>query len=296
MSADWIPFHRRLAKGPKKSIPRGVRFVLLELSLEARPTKGVIDLPTDWDTVDALHDMLGGDRREIRKALQIFSFRDSSGVPAIEIIKDALRHQCVITKWAEWAGPKSNAERQAEFKENKRLRERGRYQSVTEVTPTGEDRTRHNIREEEKSAPLHSDDVYGPLPAESEVRPASTAEEAAVASHIRSKAIFRDARWAHHVGKETASWMFGKLWLGSPEKLAWVLAAIDDAAGKCPPDASEQSKQGMVWGFIKQASKPRKPAEEPGRKEPPYRPPVWNPPKDPNAKVDFSKIGVGGIK
>ncbi len=153
MSADWIPFHRRLAKGPKKSIARGIRFVLLELSLESRNTQGVIDLPPDWDTLDALHDMLGGDRREIRKALEIFSIRDSSGVAAIEIIKDALRHRCVITKWAEWAGPRSGAERQADYIKNKRLHDSERHSPVTEVTPTGHNITVQEIRLEHSSAP-----------------------------------------------------------------------------------------------------------------------------------------------
>lgn len=148
MSADWVPFHRRLAKGPKKSIPRGIRFVLLELSLEARNTHGIIDLPVDWETLDALHDLLGGDRREIRKALDIFTFRDSSGVAAIEIVKDVLRHRCVITKWAEWAGPKSGAQRQADYIKNKQLQESVRHYAVTAVTPTLHNSTEQNTTEE----------------------------------------------------------------------------------------------------------------------------------------------------
>lgn len=146
MKGDWVPFHKRLAKGPKKSIPRGIRFVLLELSLEARATQGVIDLPLDWDTLDAVHDLLGGDRREIRKALQIFSLRDSTGVGAIEIIKDASRHRIVITKWEEWAGPKTSTERVRVHRDNKRLEKNETLHGVSPETPetlyiTGQDKT-----------------------------------------------------------------------------------------------------------------------------------------------------------
>lgn len=146
MKGDWVPFHKRLAKGPKKSIPRGIRFVLLELSLEARATHGVIDLPLEWDTVEAVQDLLGGDRREVRKALQIFSLRDSTGVGTIEIIKDATRHRIVVTKWEEWAGPKSSTDRVRAHRENKKLEDNETLHAVskeTEETPyiTGQDIT-----------------------------------------------------------------------------------------------------------------------------------------------------------
>lgn len=117
---DWVPFHRRLAKGPKKSLPRGVRFVLLELSLEARPTRGVIDLPLDWGTLDAVHDLLGGDRAEVKRALEAFTKVDDTGVSPIEIVKTSAIHRLKLTKWNDWAGPKSSAERVADYRERKK--------------------------------------------------------------------------------------------------------------------------------------------------------------------------------
>ncbi len=148
-----------------------------------------------------------------------------------------------------------------------------------------------------------TDSFYGP-PLSAVVEVASTAEEVAVASHVHSKAIFRGARWARHVGKETAGWMMGKLWLNDEEKLGWVLSAIDDAAGKCPPDANEQTKQAMVWGFIKRASKPRQTREEVGKRahEVERREEAWErekhtavAPADVIARLEaFGKVGTGG--
>jgi hypothetical protein len=149
---DWVPFHKRLAKGPKKSIPRGIRFVLLELSLESRANHGVLDLPVEWDTVSAIHDLLGGDLREIRKALQIFSLPDSTGVPTLEIIKDAVRHRVVLTKWEDWAGPKTSTERVRDHRENQRLAVAKTFHRETDVTPTGQDITEQNKREREAPA------------------------------------------------------------------------------------------------------------------------------------------------
>lgn len=108
---DWVPFHRRLVQGRKKAIARGVRFVLLELSLEARPTHGVLEFPTEWDTVKAVHDLIGGDRREIKKALTVFQIPDEFGLPTIEIDRDMSHHSLKIIKWEDYAGPKSSTER-----------------------------------------------------------------------------------------------------------------------------------------------------------------------------------------
>ena len=116
---DWVPFHRRLAKGPKKSVRRGVRFVLLELSLEARATRGILDLPLAWTTVQAVHDLIGGDIREIRDAIQIFQIPDAAGAQVLKIERSAARHTLQILKWEDWAGPRSSTERVAEHRKRK---------------------------------------------------------------------------------------------------------------------------------------------------------------------------------
>jgi hypothetical protein len=168
--SDWIPFHRRLAKGPKRALPRAVRFVLLELSLEARVTKGVLDLPVEWTTLEAVHDLLGGDRDEIAAALKAFT---ESKDPTIEVERSESVHQLRILKWEPWAGPKTDAERQKEYRCRKRDSGNGsavtsvtdRHDAsvtpvtlpplhpVTAVTPTGQDSTEQNRTAEAPSAP-----------------------------------------------------------------------------------------------------------------------------------------------
>jgi len=160
---DWVPFHEQLCKGPKKGWPRAVRFVLLELAREARRTHGVLRFPPGWDLIRAVHDLLGGDRREIRKALTLFQIRDDLGQSVIEIERDVSELRLRITKFSKWAGPKTNAERQAEFKENRRLQDNERYRQVTEVTPTGQDRTVEERREEPPLPPA-GDTPAAPAP------------------------------------------------------------------------------------------------------------------------------------
>lgn len=166
---DWIPFHSRLCDGPKKSWPRAARFILLELALKARGTRGVIDFPASWDLLKAVHDLIGGDRREIRKALTLFQIRDDLGQTIIEIDRDVSKLSLRITKWEQWAGPKSGAERQAAYKENKRLAECQRHPPVTEVTPTVHNSTEHNRRESdarEAEAPERESGVMPAVPSE----------------------------------------------------------------------------------------------------------------------------------
>jgi len=71
MAAEWVPFHRSLTRGTKRGLPRGARFVYLEIALEARHGDGRIRMPVGFPSdLDALHDMLGGDKRELAAALK----------------------------------------------------------------------------------------------------------------------------------------------------------------------------------------------------------------------------------
>ncbi len=167
MSSDWVPFHKRLVKGPKRAIPRELRFVLLELSLESRATRGVLDLSPRCSTLDAVHDLLGGNRQQIEDALAEFCGSEDDE-PAIVIERSAKAHRLIIPKWDEWAGPKTGAERMAEMRERERAERAERdarnavttkpsppvtpvtkapSQVVTSVTPTGQDRTEENTTE-----------------------------------------------------------------------------------------------------------------------------------------------------
>ncbi len=71
---DWIKFHGAIRRGFWSGVPRVVRFVLLELSHEARPTGGVLELPAgSKDHVSGLVRILGGDAREARRSIKLLN-------------------------------------------------------------------------------------------------------------------------------------------------------------------------------------------------------------------------------
>lgn len=92
---DWVPCHRRLLKGAKKGWPRAVRFILLELCHEARPTDGVLDFPPEWDSLTAVHDRIGGNRKEIRVALAKLQETDSDGLQVIPLSEMLARAEAI---------------------------------------------------------------------------------------------------------------------------------------------------------------------------------------------------------
>ena len=154
---QWIPFQERLAKGNKRGLRRGVRFVYLELALEARRRSGIIDLTVGWATEKAVHDLIGGNKREIKQALVAFTKPDEDGVAPIEIVRDQSKHRLILTNWAKWAAPKSSTQRVREWRERQRnthLESDETLQDVstrngetpyrTEQERTGQDRTKHS--------------------------------------------------------------------------------------------------------------------------------------------------------
>jgi hypothetical protein len=98
--------------------------VLLELSLKARLTHGVLSLPRAWTTAKAVHDLIGGNRKEIVRALAEFTKPDSDGLAPIQIDRDLAKHELILQKWNDWAGSKvapTSTERVKRHRENKRL-------------------------------------------------------------------------------------------------------------------------------------------------------------------------------
>lgn len=97
MSNDWIPFHRSLTRGAKRGLPRAARFVYLELALEARAFDGAIPLPAGFKSdVDAVHDMLGGDRRELAAALEVLGRSHEGDEPMIRFEDGTPRRLVVV--------------------------------------------------------------------------------------------------------------------------------------------------------------------------------------------------------
>lgn len=71
----WVRFHEEITQGAKRGIKRALRFIYMELSLEAHKskTRGKILLAKGMNDLDAVHDAIGGDRREIAAALREFT-------------------------------------------------------------------------------------------------------------------------------------------------------------------------------------------------------------------------------
>jgi len=229
VTADWVPFHRSLVNGKKKAWPRAVRFVLMELSLAARATGGVLEFPPEWDTLTALHDLLGGDRRELRRALDLLKVRDELGQPTIEIDKDLFNHRLKIVKWREHAGPRRGSERTADWRDRKKtdgLAEPPRHTPLrppADVTPTEEEKTVDNNTEEE------AERARAPAAAPERPRvPDRSSELDAIIRELErwpscdclpipEVAAMLEQRWrTNHLAKGT--------------KLSWVLDAFGEAA------------------------------------------------------------------
>ena len=84
--ADWVKFHREITQGSKRGIPRAIRFVLMELSLACRPLRGRVELPVGMTDVDGVHDLVGGKRREVVDAIQVFTTDGTSKRPPSVVI------------------------------------------------------------------------------------------------------------------------------------------------------------------------------------------------------------------
>ncbi len=121
---SWIPFHEDLRKGAKRGLPRAVRFVYLELAQEARAYDGRIPLARGFKSdLDAVHDILGGNRREVALALDTLTQPDVDGRPMIELIGEETRRVLVVVAFDRWVKRDSSTERM------RRMRSKGTEQS-----------------------------------------------------------------------------------------------------------------------------------------------------------------------
>lgn len=96
---DWVRFHRELCKGDKRGIPRALRFVYLEVSLECRPKRGYIVLTPMMGDTEALHDLLGGDRGEVTRAFRFFT---STNPPMWRVESDSGERRLYVHEWPKW--------------------------------------------------------------------------------------------------------------------------------------------------------------------------------------------------
>lgn len=107
LMANWIPFHDDLRRRKYRGVPRALRFVLLELALEAKPGRGDIELPLGMTDIDGVHDILGGSREEIEAALAIFCAGDD---PALVFDGPVGARRLHIPGWARRAGFNASGE------------------------------------------------------------------------------------------------------------------------------------------------------------------------------------------
>jgi hypothetical protein len=131
--SNWIRFHAELRKGKHRGVPRALRFVFLELCLEARPGRGTVELPLGMDLLDGVHDLLGGNRREVQQALEIYLAGPDPEAPTLvtDGPKGSLR--LVIPSWEKWNPIDSSAERMRRLRENRALKSAG--DASRDVTP-----------------------------------------------------------------------------------------------------------------------------------------------------------------
>lgn len=292
---DWVPFHRRLVQGRKKAIARGVRFVLLELSLEARPTQGVLEFPPEWDTVKAVHDLIGGDRREIKKALTVFQIPDEFGLPTIEIDRDVSHHSLKIIKWEDYAGPKSSTERSQVSRANRGAvsdikdltvpnalhRAAATLQAIPIATPTVQYKT-----EQDRTVEAEAREALRTAAPRSGFR-AKDPDVDAVAAAIRAEPKF--SSFQH----DAADIAFRAVQPTNRKRLAWYLQSVSDAAADTLTEDMPHVRVKRLRTYLANSKAPKFKEPEP---EPVRREIVWSPPANPAARIDLSKIGNGGIR
>lgn len=159
---NFIPFHSSICKGRKRSLSRATRFIYLELCLLTRDSNGVYDLP-DEPVIDAIHDVLGGDKSEIGEAIPALIEAD------MLMVEDGI---LTIVNYEEWQLASSDAERARRYRARERAR---KLATVTDAShmPSRPDRVEENRIERE---------IVPPSPAPSKKRrvacPEATAPEA----------------------------------------------------------------------------------------------------------------------
>ena len=95
----FVNFHQELTEGEKRGLPRATRFVYMELSLKARPLRGVIPLARGMTDLHAVWDILGGSKNEIKSALSMLT-RGSDPLVKFENVGDL--RTLVVVAWCRW--------------------------------------------------------------------------------------------------------------------------------------------------------------------------------------------------
>jgi len=157
----WIKFHGELLEGRKRGLSNATRFIFLSLSLKSRATRGVLELPRGLSDVDAVHDILGGSRKEIAAALSDLSDPEFDMV-SIEGQENS--RVLNISSWAKWNSvDETVARRQREYRSRKQdgngdvtrdsaVTSRVTNGGVTRLDQSREDKRRSDTRDTKRDA------------------------------------------------------------------------------------------------------------------------------------------------
>jgi hypothetical protein len=139
----WVQFHDALRKGRKRALSRATRFIYMELSLEARPGRGVIELRADVSIAAAVHDLIGGDRREIDRAMPALMEEQPEDRAMIEIEESPGLRRLVVVAWESWNAVDISTERVRKHREEKKKARR--ETDETRFTPVSETVTQRDV-------------------------------------------------------------------------------------------------------------------------------------------------------
>lgn len=140
--SNWVKFHDELRRGAKRGLTRSARFIFLELCIETRPGKGVIALPIGMSDLDAIHDMLGGNKREIAEALPTLT---AGTEPMIAVADGPDGRSLTVPSWNRWNAvdlstarvtKHRKASRESDPDETVETREVKRMKHVSPVSPS----------------------------------------------------------------------------------------------------------------------------------------------------------------
>ncbi len=111
---SWVRFHGELRQGEKRGLSRATRFIYMELSHEGRARQGIVVLPQRMGDVDAVHEVLAGNRKEVVEAVRDLS---EGPDPMIAFEERDGKRVLVVVNWRKW-NPRdgTGAERQARMR------------------------------------------------------------------------------------------------------------------------------------------------------------------------------------
>lgn len=126
---DWIKFQRELTQGEKRGLSRATRFIYCELCLQARARRGVVKLPARGEVVDAVHDLIGGDRSEVARAMTDLTVSECDDEPMIIVATEPGRRELRIAAWAKFNSGEdlTAAERQMRARDKRRTEQGGEH-------------------------------------------------------------------------------------------------------------------------------------------------------------------------